>query len=66
MCATCIQPACDCTAIVFRQRSPLAEFSQAEAIELPGRYCAPAAWEKVFHELRTKGSDYIGGEVRMP
>lgn len=64
MCAACARRVCDRTAIVFKTGPTRPEFTQAQAIELPGKFCRPAAWKQVFHALRVGGADYIGGDVR--
>lgn len=64
MCAACVLQACDCTAIVFKRRTTVPDFAQSTPEAIPGSYCEPAAWRQVFHALRTRGADYIGGEVR--
>lgn len=66
MCAACVRRACDCTAILFRRHRPSPEFTQSIEEQIPGQFCKPAAWQQIFHALRTRGADYVGGEVRLP
>lgn len=65
MCAACAHRRCDRTAVIFMQRPPPPDFAESRAVSL-GHFCEPAAWRQVFHALRTRGPEYIGGEVRRP
>ena len=64
MCAACVHRSCDCTAVVFKQCPQRPGYAQSLAVPIPGIYCEPAAWRQVLHALRSRGAEYIGGEVR--